>query len=36
VTRQVPAVKLDQYAMMQSQLLVVDPTSKKIVDIIRQ
>ena len=36
VTRQVPAVKSNDYAMMQSQLLVVDRTSKKIVDIIRQ
>jgi hypothetical protein len=36
VIGQVPAVKSNDYAMMQSQLLVVDPTSKKIVDIIRQ
>lgn len=35
VTRQVPAVKSNDYAMMQNELLVVNPTSKKIVDIIK-
>jgi len=35
-TRQVPAVKSYDYAMLQNDVLLIDPTSKKIVDIIRQ
>lgn len=34
VTNQVPALKQDEYAMLQNQLLIVDPSSTKIVDII--
>ena len=36
LSSQVPAVKPYEYAMLQSQLLIVDPSSKKIVDIITQ
>lgn len=34
VSNQVPTVKQDEYAILQNQLLIVDPSSKKIVDII--
>jgi hypothetical protein len=36
LTSQIPAVKSYDYALMQNDLLIVDPTSKKIVDIITQ
>jgi hypothetical protein len=36
VSSQVPAVKPYEYAMLQNQVLIVDPSSKKIVDIITQ
>jgi hypothetical protein len=36
VSKQVPAVKSDEYAMLQKQVLIVDPSSKKIVDIVTQ
>jgi hypothetical protein len=36
VSSQVPAVKPFEYAMLQNQVLIVDPSSKKIVDIITQ
>lgn len=36
LSSQIPAVKSYNYAMLQSDLLIVDPTSKKIVDIITQ
>lgn len=35
-TRQVPAVTWYDYAMLQNEVLLVDPKSKKIADIIRQ
>ena len=35
-TRQVPAVRSYDYVMVQNDVLLIDPTSKKIVDIIRQ
>ena len=35
-TRQVPAVKSYDFVMLQSDVLLIDPASKKIVDIIRQ
>ena len=35
-TRQVPAVKSYDFAILQDQILLVDPTSKKIADIIRE
>jgi len=35
-TKQVPAVRSYDYAMLQNDVLLIDPTSKKIVDIIRQ
>lgn len=36
LSSQVPAVKPYEYAMLQNQVLIVDPSSKKIVDIITQ
>ena len=36
VSEQVPAVKSFDFAMLQDQLLIVDPTSKKVIDIITQ
>ncbi len=36
LSSQIPAVKSYNYAMSQSDLLIVDPASKKIVDIITQ
>ena len=35
-TRQVPAVKSYDFVMLQNDVLLIDPASKKIVDIIRQ
>jgi len=35
-TKQVPAVRSYEYTMLQNEVLLIDPTSKKIVDIIRQ
>ena len=36
VSSRVPAVKSYDYAMLQNQVLIVDPSSKKIVDIVSQ
>jgi hypothetical protein len=36
LSSQVPAVKSYEYAMLQNELLIVDPSSKKVVDIITQ
>jgi hypothetical protein len=36
VSNRVPAVKSYDYAMLQNQMLIVDPISKKIVDIVTQ
>ena len=36
LTTQIPAVKSYDYALLQSDLLIIDHTSKKIVDIITQ
>ena len=36
VSKQVPAVKSYDFAMVQNQVLIVDPSSKKIVDIVTQ